>query len=70
MAFEMRLVILFQRPFHGGEGQLIPGQLVIMKQPHFLGLRAGLDMRVGEHGAVDQLHLMNAGEAIDGEQGR
>ena len=57
-----------ERPAHGGEGELAPGNLPPAHQAHSGAFRAGRNRRRGEARAENQLHLREARDGKDGEQ--
>src|SRR5262249_13637975 len=61
------LAVVRERPADRGKRDLRPGNIVPREQPHLGALRPGRDVGRGQARAVDDLHLREARDGVDGE---
>src|SRR5580658_5202022 len=62
------VAVVVERPAHRGEGEVVPGDLLPGEELDLEALGPGREFRRRQMGAIDELHLADARNVVDGEQ--
>src|SRR5262252_1071130 len=61
--------IMAQRAPDGAEGELVPGNVVLLEQAHVQTFRSGSEVEIEEPGAEHHVYLVDVRQADDGVKG-